>query len=121
MQQLRHVAAWALRYWAALAAMTVACLISASLWSAHMARTGTPFGWPVTELLGAALVVAMGLLWAPLLSDVEARKASALLRRLGRLPDPMQALLAATLVLSWTLAGLLLLDGAVGAVRLSSL
>jgi len=120
MERMRHVAAWALRYWAALIAMTVACLMSVSLWSAHMARTGTPFGWPVAELLGAALVTAMGLLWAPLLADVEARKTS-LLRRLGRVPDPMQALLAATLVLSWTLAGLLLLDGAVGAVRLSSL
>jgi len=121
MEQMRHVGAWALRYWAGLVLMTVACLMSVSIWSAHMARTDTRFGWPVTELLGAALVTAMGLLWAPLLSDVEARKASLLLRRLGHLPHPMQALLAATLVLCWTLAGLLFLDGAVGAVRLSSL
>lgn len=121
MESMRHVGAWALRYWAALVLMTVASFFSVSSWSAHMARTDTRFGWPVTELLGACLIAAMGLLWAPLLSDVEARKASSLLRRLGRLPDPMQALLAATLVLSWTLAGLLLLDGAVGAVRLSSL
>lgn len=121
MEQMRHVGAWALRYWAALAAMTVAGLLSVSIWSAHMARTDTRFGWPVTELLGAVLIAAMGLLWAPLLSDVEARKKSTLLRRLGRVPDPMQALLAATLVLSWTLAGLLLVDGAVGAVRVGAL
>lgn len=121
MEQMRHVGAWALRYWALLVVMTVAGLMSVSIWSAHMARTDTRFGWPVTELLGALLIAAVGLLWAPLLSSVEARKHSSLLRRLGRVPDPVQALLAATLVLSWTLAGLLLLDGAVGAVRLSSL
>jgi len=121
MEGMRQVGTWALRYWAALVVATIAGLMSVSVWSAHMARTDTRFGWPVSELLGAILIAAMGLLWAPLLSDVEARKRSTLLRRLGRVPDPMQALLAATLVLSWTLAGLLFLDGAVGAVRMSSL
>lgn len=120
MDQLRQIAAWALRWWAGLVALTVFCSMSVSLWMAHMTRTETPFGWPVAEVLGAVLVMAMGLLWAPLLSDVEARRKS-LLARLGQLPDPMQAFLAATLVLCWALAGLLLVDGAVGAVRLSSL
>jgi hypothetical protein len=121
MEQMRHVGAWALRYWAGLVLMTVLGIGAVSIWSAHMARTDTRFGWPVTELLGAVLITAMGLLWAPLLSDVEVRKHSTLLRRLGRVPDPMQALLAATLVLCWTLAGVLFLDGAVGAVRLGAL
>ncbi len=120
MNQLRVIAAWALKWWPAIVAATVSCLLSVSLWTTHVTKTQTPFGWPVAEVLGAALLAGMGLLWAPLLSSVEARKKS-LLARLGEVPGPIQALLAATLVLTWSLAGLLFVDGAVGAARVAYL
>ena len=120
MQAIRAIAAWALRWWPAIVAATISCLLCVSLWTNHIARTETPLGWPIAEVLAAALLSGMGLIWAPLLSSVEARRES-LLARLGRVPDPIQALLAATLMLTWSLAGLLLVDGAVGAARLTVL
>jgi len=120
MERLRTIAAWALKWWPAIVAATIACLLSVSFWTAHITRTETPFGWPIAEVLAAVLLAGMGLVWAPLLSSVEARRES-LLARLGRVPDPIQALLAATLMLTWSLAGLLFVDGALGAARLASL
>ena len=110
-RQIRAVARWALSRWRWVAATTLANLIALSVW--------TTWGGDevlrqlaVAEVLAAGLLAHLTLLWATLLVEPEQRPP--FWRRLGRTPLSVQALVASTVVGTWLLAAMLLVDGVRG-------
>jgi hypothetical protein len=114
--RLEKVGAWALTRWPYL---VLAIVVNVALLSAWGSRSSPPWSLPVSEVMAGFLLTLLALLWSTLLAEPSSAPWS-LWRRLGRLPDSFQALLAATFVLTVLLAVLVFLDGLAGLLRLTA-
>lgn len=115
-QKLREFGGWVQHRYKLFLITTILNILLISWWTDHAAENGPHFVWPITELLGGSLLANLSLLWAPLIAPPEEKKQS-IWRRLGRLPDPIIALLAASMMLMWAFAAFLFVGGLFGLVR----
>ena len=119
LQLLRSVGVYALRRWQLFTFAALGLLIAASLWGRFASDLRPALQWPITELIGAPLLVSLGFLWAPLLAEPRILRKT-IFRRLVPLPNLVIALLAATMLLLWASAALLLVHGAADLLRVSA-
>lgn len=115
-QRLRAFGGWVQHRYKLFLVTTILNILVISWWTENSTDNGPYFVWSVTELLGGSLLANLSMLWAPLIAPPEEKKQS-IWRRLGRLPDPIIALLAASMMLMWAFAAFLLVGGLLGLAR----
>jgi hypothetical protein len=106
----RRLGGFALRWWWIVAVSAALCVGLAARWATGADAFTEPGRWAVTQVLGGVVLLHVGLLWAPLVA-APADLAASPWRRLGTLPPPVVALIAATLTLVALLALLLVAAG----------